>query len=56
MARKDTPVIMAQKRQLVNQAIAGRASANGASLAASFGLPIEDVRRILQSAKVKDDG
>ncbi len=57
MARLKSPaLILQQKSQLVRNAIQGRASASASSLSASFGLPVEDIRKILQAAKVNDDG
>lgn len=55
MARKDTPLVMQRKRELVASAIKGRVSASSSSLSASFGLGVDEVRRILRTAKVTDN-
>lgn len=44
------------KMGLVQNHIQGRKSANAESLAASYGLKIDDVRSILKSNGVEDDG
>lgn len=58
MARlKQNPAaVLQQKCALVLAAIKGRASASSSSLSQSYGLPVEDVRRILRSNGVQDDG
>jgi hypothetical protein len=54
---RETPANLLVKRQkLVREVTAGRASASSSSLSRSYGLPVEDVRRILRSNGVQDDG
>lgn len=48
--------ILTQKQSAVAAQVEGRPSASSSSLSASFGLPVEDVRRILRSKGVRDDG
>lgn len=55
-ARKNPAAVLQQKYALLSNAIQGRTSASSSTLAASFGLPIEEVRKTLRAAKVNDDG
>lgn len=54
--RKDTPIIIAQKWGMVRARLEGQSSACASTLSASFGLPVEEVRKLLQSKGVRDDG
>lgn len=54
--RKNPAAILQQKCDLLRSAIQGRASVSSSSLSASFGLSVEEVRRILRSKGVRDDG
>lgn len=57
MAKRPNPAQLRQQQsELVIAAIAGRPSASSSSLSRSYGLSVEDVRRILQSKGVRDDG
>lgn len=55
-ARKNPTLILQQKFALLGNAINGRTSASASSLSASFGLDVEQVRRLLRFAGVSDDG
>jgi hypothetical protein len=56
MARKPSAVeLYNQRAELIGRAIAGRVSASGSSLSASYNLPVEQVRKILISKGVRDD-
>lgn len=54
--RKNPAAVLQQKYALLSNAIQGRTSASSSTLAASFGLPIEEVRKTLKSMGVQDDG
>lgn len=56
MAKRSNPAqIRQQQSELIMAAIAGRPSASSSSLSRSYGLSVEDVRRILQSKGVIDN-
>lgn len=53
MAKRPNPAQLRQQQsELIVAAIAGRSSASSSSLSRSYGLSVEDVRRILQSKGV----
>lgn len=57
MARRPNPAaILARQSELVVAALIGRTTASSTSLSNSYGMPVEQVRRILQSKGVTDDG
>lgn len=53
---KESPTILATKRRLISERIAGLASASSSALSRSFGLPVNEVKRILRNKGVNDDG
>ena len=53
--RPDAAVVVQRKRELIGNAIRGKSSASSTALSASFGLPVEDVKRILKAARISDD-
>lgn len=55
VARKNPVLILQRQSELVIAALSGRTHASSASLSASYGMPVEQVRRILQSKGVHDD-
>lgn len=54
-ARKNSAAVLQQKYALLSNAIQGRTSASSSTLAASFGLPIEEVRKTLTQKGIQDD-
>lgn len=56
MSRVNPAADLSRKIMLVGAAIKGRQSASSTSLSASYGLQIEQVRRVLTSQGVRDDG
>lgn len=55
MTRKNPTAVLQQKYALLSNAIQGRISASSSTLAASFGLPIEEVRKTLNQKGIQDD-
>lgn len=55
-ARPNPAQVLSRKRGLVADAAKGRASASSSNLSASYGLPVQDVQRILREMGVHDDG
>lgn len=55
MTRKNPTAVLQQKYALLSNAIQGRTSASSSTLAASFGLPIEEVRKTLNQKGIQDD-
>lgn len=57
MSKRPNPaVVLGTKLSLIQSAIQGRDEASSSSLSASYGLPIEHVRKILQQQGVRDNG
>lgn len=56
MTRKNPTAVLQQKYALLSNAIQGRTSASSSTLAASFGLPLEEVRKVLTAARIEDHG
>lgn len=56
MGRKDSPLIIQRKRDMIAARIEGQASASSSALSAAFGLPVDEVRHFLRCKGVRDDG
>lgn len=57
MARRpDSQSVTNRKYELVRAAIAGRESASSTALSASYGLPADEIRKVLREARISDDG
>lgn len=54
--KKPSAAELLRKRSLVAAQISGRTEASSTSLSRSFGLELEDVKRILRSSGVNDNG
>jgi hypothetical protein len=58
MSRIESQALLhaAKKAALLRQTVQGRVSANSASLSRSYAVPVDEVRAILRTEGVRDDG
>jgi hypothetical protein len=54
--RQSRQALVFQKYRALASALDGRATASSASLARSYGLPLDQVQKILRDKGVQDDG
>lgn len=58
MSKRESQSLLtaAKKAALLRQIVAGRASASSTSLSQSYAVPLDEVRAILRSSGVQDNG